>query len=212
MDANAGRRDAEEVDLEAPEIPERFAEARDVYRQTFGPGAEHRAAVKATLKRAKERRVDAQAALEALPADSPQREAAQEALASARRQENEAHNDYMALPQEIDAWRRGMSTRAAVLQRIQAARVESLLRQQQASSQDLQKAREAADAAPESERAEAERRADLAASELERIADELTVARYELQRLQDETRGPTVRARQRQRAIERNAERRAAGG
>ncbi|MFN8520654.1 MAG: hypothetical protein U0667_14965 [Chloroflexota bacterium] len=55
-----------------------------------------------------------------------------------------AHNEYMALPQETDAWRTGLGTRGAMLQELKAQQqVRSLFDARTKAATELQRARQA---------------------------------------------------------------------
>jgi hypothetical protein len=208
--ANAGTLDAEPMDVEAPA----FREARDVFQQTFGPGAEHRLAVRATLKSAKKKVEEAQAAVDAASEGTGERSAAEEALRSANRRASEAHNDYMALPQETDAWRRGLGTRAAMLQELKAQQVRSLWQARGRAATAVRRTRRRA-AALESQGGErlarAQARADEAVRSYRETQEQLLAARRELQELQDATHGATLRERESARERDRIRARRKAG-
>ncbi len=208
-EANAGTRASEPMDVEAPA----FQEARDVFQQTFGPGAEHRLAVKQTLASANRKRAAAQAAVDGSAAGSVERAAAEQILTDAQRKATEAHNDYMALPQETDAWRRGQATQAAMLQELQAQQVRSAWQARGRAAAEVRRARRAVAAAEVSggDTRRAQARLDDALAGDRAAKEQLDVARRELQELQDATQGATLRAREHARERARIRARRGAG-
>jgi hypothetical protein len=112
--ANEGTWPAEVLPSDSPA----YREGLEIYQQTFGSGAERREAVKARLERTKRQAAEAAAEVEKHPEGSAARQAAELARKSAEEAWREAHNAYVALPQETDAWRRGTATKAAVVQRV----------------------------------------------------------------------------------------------
>ena len=104
-------------------------EALEIYQQTFGKDLEKGrgkiiddlAARRKELVAAKEAATKA----ENLPAGSTQREATQLAVDSAYQRWREAYNRYVKLPQETDAFRRGMAMQAAVSEALLMPRIEA---------------------------------------------------------------------------------------
>ena len=154
-----------------------YGEALEVYRQTFGPGAEHRVAVKATLKSANASLRAAVAARDGLPEGSAERAAAEQVVQSQLRRATEAHNAYMALPQETDAWRTGTAVRRAVTEQVlgkQVSDAKAAKRQAEADQRAANRRRRGS-ASGSSEattaRAEAAAAAERVAKETDRITD-----------------------------------------
>jgi hypothetical protein len=141
--ANDRTRPAEVLPNDSPA----YREGLEIYQQTFGSGAERRRAVKARLERAERQAAEAKAEVEKHPKGSTARQAAELARKSAEAEWREAHNAYVGLPQETDAWRRGIATKAAVLQRVLQDRLTVVERERAQAAADQRAARERDDQA-----------------------------------------------------------------
>lgn len=104
-----------------------YGEGLSVYDQTHGEGKQRRRAVIRERNEARRAVEEAAARLDAAT-DRAARAQARAELRAARLRYRRAHNEYVALPQEIDAWRYGKATQAAVAERV---RVERGLRKMQ---------------------------------------------------------------------------------
>jgi len=97
-------------------------EALDIYRQTFGAGKAVRLEIISARNTARTALVEAQQRWDSVKADSPgspMRKVAWRDLDAAQRVWRRAHNAYTGLPQETDAFRRGLAVGQAVHERIQ---------------------------------------------------------------------------------------------
>jgi hypothetical protein len=119
----------------------------------------------------------------------------------------------MALPQETDAWRRGQSTGAAMLQELKAQEVRTLYDAREHAASELASARRQVARAEVdgTDPSAAKARQWEAASAYEEANTRLDVASHDLQMLQDATAGETLRARQQEERRARIRARRAAG-
>jgi hypothetical protein len=122
-EANSGTRAAEPMDPNAPA----FGEAQDVFHAFFGEGAQTHDAVMARVRVAGEGVVAAQIRVDATQPGTPERAIAEAELAAALQESRDAHHDYMAMPYEVDAWRRGLATELATLQRLTARQLRALV-------------------------------------------------------------------------------------
>ncbi|MBX3030072.1 MAG: hypothetical protein KF809_07910 [Chloroflexi bacterium] len=122
-EANAGTRPAEPMDVTSPA----FGEAADVFQAFFGEGAATHDAVMTRLRLAADGVVAAQARVDATQPGTPERAIADAEQAAALQESRTAHHDYMAMPYEVDAWRRGLATELATLQRLTARQLRALV-------------------------------------------------------------------------------------
>lgn len=113
-DANAGTRPAEDL---VPLSP-KYQEALSIYDQTHGSGAKERTRIIRARKRLKREYTEARDRVNDYPAGSPMHTAAKAEARAAWERYRKMHNKYVALPQEIDAMRRGGATRVAMVERL----------------------------------------------------------------------------------------------
>lgn len=79
-----------------------------------------------------------------LPVDDPKRKAAERDYEAARMEQDQAHDDYMRLPEEVEAWRVGKEAEAAVRERLRLIqRIDSTRTQEIAANLKYLKARQA---------------------------------------------------------------------
>ena len=149
-------------------------EALEVYQQTFGKELEKGrgkiiddlAARRTELLAAKEAAEQA----EKLPRDSTQRQAAELAAGSAYRRWREAYNRYIKLPQETDAFRRGMAMQAAVAESLLIPRIEAARQAARDATREQVEARRSGDS---KEAPAAKTRHDQAVAESQALTAEL---------------------------------------
>jgi hypothetical protein len=100
--------------------PEARAEALEIYDATHGAGKEDRRNIIRTRNAAEDRLRAAKKRVKALEntPDSPEKAAAAAEHAAAQAAYHDAHNAYVALPQEIDAHRRGFAAGKAAIAEI----------------------------------------------------------------------------------------------
>jgi hypothetical protein len=191
--ANEGTRQAERLDLGA----DAFREGREVFEHSFGSGALRRKAVLDELHASGQALAAAIRTRDATPEGSPQRAAAEQALAAVSQRERQAHEAYMAQPQEIDAWRRGIRAKHAVLQQLKATEVSSLSDARARAATELRRARRQAAAAEagQGDATAARARVQEALDGYRAAQEALLQARRQLKELQDRTHGATVRRR-----------------
>jgi hypothetical protein len=96
----------------------KYNEALSIYDQTHGSGAKERKRVIRERKARKKAYKDAKDKLGTLTKGTPEYAAALKEALEARARYWKAHNKYVALPQEIDAMRRGGATRVAMKERL----------------------------------------------------------------------------------------------
>lgn len=123
-DANDGHRTAEPLHAGMPA----FDEALGIYREVYGSPATARRMRQndRALSKAQYRVRELRAAYERTRPGSPERTRARDELRAAQRRLDRVHNTYMSFGHEVDAWRMGSSTRAAVVERVTRDRIASL--------------------------------------------------------------------------------------
>jgi hypothetical protein len=123
-DANSGHRPAESLEPGSPA----FQEALDLHREFYGssPAAKRRRQNDRALAKVRYRIRQLQAELAREPAGSPRHAQIQRQLTAARRRQDRVHDTYISSAHEVDAWRMGSSTRAAVIEHVTRERIASL--------------------------------------------------------------------------------------
>ncbi len=117
MKANRGEIPAEKLRVDSLE----YAEAADVRESLWGGGRTYN---KRTYQRldnadaAYRRAVRNYRAVSGLPMEAPMRQVAVRDVVAARQARDTAHDDYMRLPEEVEAWRIGKETEAALKERL----------------------------------------------------------------------------------------------
>ena len=130
-EAVAAARAANEANVHPFPSDEARREALEVYNQTFGVdvggrgGQEERRRIKAVLDTRRKELEAARKAVTDNPEGSTKHDAAVEAEKSAYRAWRDAHNRYVKLPQETDAFRRGMAMRAAVAEGLLTTQIDA---------------------------------------------------------------------------------------
>jgi hypothetical protein len=117
MDANLPGSKAETINPSALE----WVEAAQVRESMWGSGRKHNEDIYAQLDAADERLTEAlrrEAQYQHLPTGHPDRRAATREVITATRVRDAAHDDYMNLPEEVEAWKIGLETKAAVAERL----------------------------------------------------------------------------------------------
>ncbi len=106
-------------------------EALEIYQQTFGRdtaqagGELNRAQIQHDLSDRQAERDTAEAALDKIPKGSKEHREAVRAFVRADRRFQQAFNRYVAMPQETDAFRRGLAMRAAMMEALIAPRIDA---------------------------------------------------------------------------------------
>ena len=117
MDANLPGSKAEKVKLSALE----WVEAANVRESMWGSGQTHQKEVYARMDAADAhlgKMLDRFHIYKKMPPGSPEKRKATLDVLEATRARDAAHDDYMRLPEEVEAWKIGLETRAAVAERI----------------------------------------------------------------------------------------------
>jgi hypothetical protein len=183
-EANAGNLPAEPLVRGTPAYDEAFAIHQEFYRSPAG--ARRRRQNTRALAKAQYRVRQLRAELDRTPPGSPERERVRRALDQAQRRLDRVHNAYISSSHEVDAWRMGSSTRAAVMEQVLGERIASLeaaraqaekdgaramerIAEREAAGYDTTRARELADDAIARERA--------TEAEIERLQGELEALR-----------------------------------
>jgi len=132
MKANRGEIPAEKLRVDTLE----YAEAADVRESLWGGGRTYNKEVYTKLDTADaayNRAVTNCKSVKELPANAPMREVAARDLLAARAARDAAHDEYMRLPEEVEAWRIGKETEAAVKERL---RLDAALANAKAAERD----------------------------------------------------------------------------
>jgi hypothetical protein len=149
-------------------------EALEIYQQTFGKDLERgRAKIIDDLAARRREFLAAKAAAtqaENLPAGSTQRQATELAAGSAYRRWLEAYNRYVKLPQETDAFRRGMAMQASMMEALLTPRIEAARQAAREATREQVNARRSGN---KEEAAAALARHDAAVAEARRLSTEL---------------------------------------
>jgi hypothetical protein len=117
MDANLPGSKAEKINLPALE----WVEASEVRESLWGTGLQHNNEVYTRLDAADERLTKALAMWKLYkddPSGAPIKRAAGREIIEATMARDAAHDDYMRLPEEVEAWKIGLETKAAVEERL----------------------------------------------------------------------------------------------
>ncbi len=117
MKANRGDIPAEKLRVDTLE----YAEAADVRESLWGAGRPYNKQVYRRLDVAADAYANAvrnYRQVEALPLEAPMRKVAVRDVKAARAARDAAHDDYMRLPEEVEAWRIGKETEAALRERL----------------------------------------------------------------------------------------------
>jgi hypothetical protein len=117
MKANRGEIPAEKLRVDSLE----YAEAAEVRESLWGTGRTHNKQTYTRLDKADAAYAKAVrnfAQVRELPAESPMRQIAIRDVVAARATRDSAHDDYMRLPEEVEAWRIGKETEAALKERL----------------------------------------------------------------------------------------------
>jgi hypothetical protein len=192
-EANAGTRAAEPMDVTSPA----FGEATDVFGAFFGEGAATHDAVMARLRLAADGVVAAQARIDATQPGTPERAIADAEQAAALQESHDAHHDYMAMPYEVDAWRHGLATELATLQRLTARQLRALVHAEGRAANEVVLARSELERLRKAGMytAAAEARFTLAVEAYDRIVLQQAGVRLDLRALQERGSPGAVQAR-----------------
>jgi hypothetical protein len=117
MDANLPGSQAEKINLSALE----WVEAARVRESIWGAGLPHNKDIYTQLDTADERLTEALAKVklyENRPNSDPDKRAATREMLEATKVRDAIHDDYMNLPEEIEAWKIGLETKAAVAEQL----------------------------------------------------------------------------------------------
>jgi hypothetical protein len=117
MKANRGDIPAEKLRVDSLE----YAEAADVRESLWGSGRTYNKQTYNRLERADQaysRALRNYQAVAGLPMEAPMRQVAVRDVTAARQARDAAHDDYMRLPEEVEAWRIGKETEAALKERL----------------------------------------------------------------------------------------------
>ena len=151
-------------------------EAWEIYEQTFGKASADSSGEKGSSPIIAERDVSraeldvAEAEARSMRRGSTKRQAADLAVVSARKRARAAYHDYLQLPQEIDAFRRGMAMNAAMVEALAIPKLDAARRAAREATAEQVRARRRGDKAS---MISAKARFDAASAEAQQLKAEL---------------------------------------